>query len=69
MTSGNSDKFTDNTELYKCMKQYTNVSNIQMDNLETAVQSAVNGKNDCVYFIIGSFYTYQTVEKIINQNS
>ena len=69
MTSGNSDKFTTSNELYECMKQYTNESNIKTNSLEPAVQNAMNEKNDCVYFIIGSFYTYQTVVNIINQTS
>lgn len=69
VTSGNSDKFATSNELYECMKQYTNEANIHTDDLEFAIQNALNGKNDSVYFIIGSFYTYHTVIKNINQNS
>ena len=66
MTSGNSDKFTSNSILYDCMKQYTDEKNIQIDNLESAIKTAMNGNKDNVFIVTGSFYPYQNVIQAIN---
>lgn len=67
MTSGNNvDTYATSDELYSCMQKFVDKEKIYQKSLELAITDATkdNSKN-VVYFVIGSFYTYSTVTKII----
>ena len=67
LTSGNNPKlFASSEELYECMKQYAEIDKIYKKSLNDAIGDALNSSTDIVHFVIGSFYTYQTVVDIIN---
>ncbi len=67
LTSGNNDNiYASKEELYDCMKKFTDINRINKKNLCNAVEDAINGSDNTVNFVIGSFYTYGTViDKIL----
>ena len=68
LTSGNNqDTYTSSEELYKCMKEYVSADRIHKKNLNSAIIDVMNGNQDAVTFIIGSFYTYGTVTNVIRE--
>lgn len=62
LTSGNdADRYATSDELYECMKEYVGENKIHKENLEDAIKNVMEGEEDKVNFIIGSFYVYGTV--------
>lgn len=62
LTSGNNpESYATSDELYECMKKYTAKENISKNNIENAIEDAMNGDLDVVNLVVGSFYTYGTV--------
>ena len=66
LTSGNNEKrYASGIELYECLKQFNDKSNITIKELREAIEDAMDSDKDTVNFVIGSFYTYGTVTDII----
>ncbi len=67
VTSGNdSDRYVAKEELYECMKNFVKTDRIYKEELEVALQYALNTDCDTVNLVIGSLYTYKTVVKELN---
>ena len=65
-TSGNdSSKFVEKEELLKVAKTYLNSSNMFTLDLEQAIEGVKNKYKDYTTFVIGSFYVYGDVLKIV----
>ena len=68
VTSGNdANRFVTKDELYDCMKKYVTEGKVYKEDLEMAIQNAMNSDGNIVNFVIGSFYTYGTVIRKINE--
>lgn len=67
MTSGNdADRYVAKEKLYECMKNFVKTDRIYKEELEVALQYALNTDCDTVNLVIGSLYTYKTVVKELN---
>lgn len=68
VTSGNdANRFVAKDELYYCMREYVKDDKVYKEDLEMAIQNAMNSDENIVNFVIGSFYTYGTVIRKINE--
>lgn len=68
VTSGNdANRFVTKDELYHCMSKYVKYDKVYKENLEMAIQNAMNSDENIVNFVIGSFYTYGTVIRKIDE--
>ena len=68
MTSGNdTDKFASSDELCEYMKKYTDINKIIKRDLEETIEMIMKSNDDTIYFCVGSFYTYGSVVKKINE--
>lgn len=68
-TSGiDADIYISKEKLYKVAKEYNEKGDFYTKELEEAINSIVKEDLNRVNFIVGSFYTYGTVEGILNKN-
>lgn len=66
LTSGNDKKsFVGSEVLYTCMKKYVSHKRLYKMDLNEAIKYALDSNKNIVNFIIGSFYTYGTIKKLI----
>ena len=68
LTSGNDEeRYTAKEELFNCMKEFVDINKIHKKELREAIIDAMNSDENTVNLVIGSFYTYHTVVKYINE--
>lgn len=68
LTSGNdNERYTSAEELYNVAIEYVDYSRVYVKSLDDAIKMALNGDEDVINFVVGSFYVYGDVKKIISQ--
>lgn len=68
LTSGNDiNKFVSSEELFNCIKKYNLKGQVIQKNIEDALIEIMNRKDNRVNFVIGSFYVYGIVNKVIKE--
>ena len=67
-TGNNEDRYTAKEELYNIAKKYRQANIKKMELTDALKASLKNKETNCVYFVVGSFYTYKTTLDIIKEN-
>ena len=68
LTSGNDEeRYTSAKELYNVAIEYVDDSRVYVKSLDDAIKMALNGDEDVINFVVGSFYVYGDVKRIILQ--
>ena len=68
LTSGNDEeRYTSAEELYNVAEEYIDKNKLQIKSLNMAIKEAVEVKDNNAYFVVGSFYVYGDVKKMIRE--
>ena len=68
LTSGNDEeRYTSAKELYNVAIEYVDDSRVYVKSLDDAIKMALNGDEDVINFVVGSFYVYGDVKRIVSQ--
>lgn len=68
LTSGNDpERYVDRKDLYECMERCVEKERIKMMSLDEAILNTKNDKKNIVNLVVGSFYVYGNVVKLIEK--